>query len=144
MASAFDVAAYIIEKRGPTSHMKLQKLVYYSQAWSLVWDEQQLFDEQIEAWVSGPVIRRLYALCRRLFTVYPQHLTRGSARNLTKQQKDTIDAVLEFYGGRNAQWLSDLTHMESPWQDARKGLIPSQRGTREITPAALAEYYGSL
>lgn len=36
MASVFDVAAYVLEKMGPMSAMKLQKLVYYSQAWALV------------------------------------------------------------------------------------------------------------
>jgi len=43
MASVHDVAAYILDKRGPMSHMKLQKLVYYCQAWSLVWDEELFF-----------------------------------------------------------------------------------------------------
>ena len=37
MASAHDVAAYILKKLGPMTAMKLQKLVYYCQAWSLVW-----------------------------------------------------------------------------------------------------------
>ena len=41
----FDVAAYILEKIGSMTTMKLQKLVYYSQAWSLVWDEKRLFEE---------------------------------------------------------------------------------------------------
>ena len=36
----FDVAAYILQKTGSMTTMKLQKLVYYSQAWSLVWDEK--------------------------------------------------------------------------------------------------------
>ena len=44
MASVFDVAAYILEKQGEMTTLKLQKLVYYSQAWSLVWDEKPLFD----------------------------------------------------------------------------------------------------
>jgi uncharacterized phage-associated protein len=39
MASVHDVAAFIIEKLGPISAMKLEKLVYYAQAWSLVRDE---------------------------------------------------------------------------------------------------------
>ena len=37
MASVYDVAAYILEKQGAMTTWKLQKLVYYSQAWSLVW-----------------------------------------------------------------------------------------------------------
>ena len=57
--SVFDVAAYILDKLGPISTIKLQKLVYYCQAWSLVWDEEPLFSERIEAWVNGPVVREL-------------------------------------------------------------------------------------
>ena len=60
MVSAHDVAAYILEEHGPLSAMKLQKLVYYSQAWSLVWDDRQLFREAVEAWANGPVVRELY------------------------------------------------------------------------------------
>ena len=43
MRSVYDVAAYILQKSGELTTWKLQKLVYYSQAWSLVWDERALF-----------------------------------------------------------------------------------------------------
>ena len=42
MLSAFDVAEYILKKKGAITAMKLQKLVYYSQAWAVVWDEEPL------------------------------------------------------------------------------------------------------
>jgi hypothetical protein len=51
--SAHDVAAYILKQTGEITAMKLQKLVYYSQAWSLVWDEEPLFSERVEAWRMG-------------------------------------------------------------------------------------------
>ncbi|MCC6923464.1 MAG: DUF4065 domain-containing protein [Nitrosomonas sp.] len=60
MANAFDVADYILVKQGAISAMKLQKLIYYSQAWSLVWDDEPLFNNKIEAWANGPVVRDLY------------------------------------------------------------------------------------
>lgn len=47
MANVSDVAAYILQKHGRMTTMKLQKLVYYSQAWSLVWDEKPLFQERM-------------------------------------------------------------------------------------------------
>ncbi len=50
MANVHDVSAYILKHWGPMTAMKLQKLVYYSQAWGLVWDEEPLFPERIEAW----------------------------------------------------------------------------------------------
>ena len=52
MANVFDIAKYIIEKKGTNgrmSTMKLQKLCYYAEAWSLVW-EAPLFEEDFEAW----------------------------------------------------------------------------------------------
>jgi uncharacterized phage-associated protein len=122
--------------------MKLQKLVYYSQAWSVVWDERPLFAERIEAWANGPVVRDLYDLHRGSFEV--SEWPRGDAGRLTVQERGTVDAVLQFYGHRSAQWLSDLTHREQPWLSARRGLPHGERGNREITLAALEEYYGSL
>ena len=55
-----NVVQYILKKAGPMSAMKLQKLVYYCQAWSLVWDEEQLFKDEIQAWANGPVAPYLY------------------------------------------------------------------------------------
>lgn len=142
MANAHDVAAYILQQRGPMTAMKLQKLVYYSQAWSLVWDEKPLFPERIEAWANGPVCPELFQHHRRMFEV--QEWPQGSPDALTSDERETIDAVLEFYGDKPSQWLSDLTHMEKPWREARQGLPPGAPSQREITIASMAEYYGGL
>ncbi len=142
MCTSLDVAAYILAKKGRMTTMKLQKLVYYAQAWSLVWDERPLFRDKIEAWASGPVVPRLYRAHRGRYEV--SRVDGGRASVLGKDQKDTVDAVLHFYGGKSSQWLSDLTHMERPWKEARKGLSPGERGRKEITPAAMMEYYSSL
>ena len=142
MASAHDVAAYILSRQGRMTAMKLQKLVYYSQAWSVVWDERPLFGETIEAWANGPVVRDLYDVHRGSFEV--AEWLRGDARRLTSGERATIDIVLDFYGDKSAQWLSDLTHREQPWLAARRGLPDGERGEREITLSSLEEYYGSL
>lgn len=142
MATAHDVAAYILEKQGSMSAMKLQKLVYYSQAWHLVWDDEALFNERIEAWANGPVVPQLYQQHRGQFSV--TRWSRGDSSKLTASEKETIDSILDFYGPKDAAWLSELTHREHPWRDARVGLSPGERGQQEISKAALAEYYGSL
>jgi uncharacterized phage-associated protein len=67
MANVLTVAYYILNKCGPMPAMKLHKLLYYCQAWSLVWDGEPLFEEEIEAWVSGPVIPYLYELHKGKF-----------------------------------------------------------------------------
>ena len=141
MADVHDVAAAIIKKHGPMTAMKLQKLVYYSQAWSLVWEEEPLFPEKIEAWAAGPVVPALYYRHRGQFQVNSWD---GDADALDAAQNETIESVLKFYGGKTSQYLSDLTHRESPWIEARAGLAPLERGNQEISLASMAEYYSSL
>ena len=140
----FDVAAYILNEAGMMTHMKLQKLVYYAQAWSLVWDDSPLFREKIEAWANGPVVSRLYQKLRGEFKLSRNALDDLRKNSPNATQKETLDSVLDSYKGRSAQYLSDLTHLESPWRDARSGLTPGERGASEITHAMLVEYYGSL
>ena len=138
----FDVAAYILERMETMTTMKLQKLVYYSQAWSLVWDEKPLFEEDIEAWANGPVVRKLFDCHRGMYEISSMPL--GNSDLLDQEQRDTVDAVLEYYGDKSAQWLIELTHMEDPWKQARKGLPPLERGSKVIPLDAIADYYSSL
>lgn len=142
MANVFDVARYIFRLKGPMTAMKLQKLVYYCQAWSLVWEEKPLFEEEIQAWASGPVVRDLYTYHRGAYLI--PDIKKGDVDNLIKEQRETIDAVLGAYGDKPAQWLADLTHMENPWNDAREGIEPGDNCENEITLASMHEYYSSL
>lgn len=146
MVTVFDVAKYILKKSGEMTSMKLQKLVYYAQAWNLVWDEQPLFNESIEAWANGPVVRELYEAHRGKFKVDCSTLKTGSITKLSAKQKKTIDVVLDFYGKKKAQWLIDLSHMEAPWIDARRdaNLKDGDRGWTIISNAAMHEYYSGL
>ena len=63
-ATAIDVGQYIVDcfrnQNKSITTLKLQKLVYYSQSWSLVWDDAPLFEEDFEAWVNGPVAVSLF------------------------------------------------------------------------------------
>ncbi|TMV55254.1 DUF4065 domain-containing protein [Thioclava sp. BHET1] len=142
MANVFDVSAYILKKAGRMTAMKLQKLVYYAQAWSLVWDEVPLFQERVEAWANGPVVPELFAAHRGEFIIEKE--SRGKAGNLTRYERETIDAVLKTYGDQTAAWLSDLTHREEPWRHARRGVADGVRSNVEITHGAMADYYGNL
>jgi uncharacterized phage-associated protein len=64
MVSPFEVANYFIWLANETgsflSNLKLQKLVYYAQAWHLALEESPLFEEDFEAWIHGPVLPTLY------------------------------------------------------------------------------------
>ena len=126
MANVFDTAKYILETHGTMSSMKLQKLCYYAQAWSLVWDDAPLFEEDFQAWANGPV-------CPELFHKYSYD------GDLSDEQKDTINKVVEYYGTHDAQWLNRLTHMEEPWKNA----ILNGCGSI-VTKESMAMYYGGV
>ena len=140
--TAHDAAAYILAKRGKTPAMKLHKLLYYSQAWSLVWDDRPLFRDRIEAWANGPVVRNVYNTTRGSYLV--TKCGKGDPSNLDQDAIETVNAVLDHYGHRSSAYLSELTHREDPWRLARGGLFPGERGDRPITHASMALYYGSL
>lgn len=141
--SVFDAAQYVLTKLSDVPAMKLQKLMYYCQAWSLVWDEKPLFPEDIQAWAQGPAIPALYERHKGQFKIDPETIL-GNCKELKDWQKETIDAVLETYGSKPSQWLNDLTHMEDPWKNARRSLSPRERGNQIISWNSMAEYYGSL
>ena len=144
MASVHDVAAYILRKTGRVTTMKLQKLVYYCQAWHLVWDEKPLFRDKIRAWANGPVVYQLFQAHRGEFDV--RKWPKGKSSRLNKDEIATIDAVLDLYGDKTSQWLSDLSHQEAPWQMARRrgNLAPGERGSEEVQRIDMFNYYSDV
>lgn len=143
MATVFDVANYILQKKGPMTTMKLQKLCYYAQSWSLAWDERPLFDEDFEAWANGPVCPKLYYSHQGKFEL-PCNFFAPKSFEFTPDQTETIDKVIEYYGDKSPQWLSDLTHKEAPWLDARGDVPPGMRCNNVISKESMQEYYGGL
>ena len=141
MATIFDVASYILQKKGRMSTWKLQKLCYYSQAWHLVWAEKPLFDEDFEAWSNGPVCRELFYKHKGIFLI---DKIEGNPDALTPAEKETIDTVLHDYGDMDAYELRELTHSEAPWENARNGLGIGVPCDTVITKDAIGEYYGGL
>jgi len=142
MASVHDVANYILKARGEISTWKLQKLLYYSQAWHLVWLEKPLFQADFQAWANGPVAPAIYKIHRGRFSV--SEWPKGDASKLDEGSKRAIDAVLDSYGNLSGFQLSELTHGEDPWNDARKGLPPTASSQVVISKQALQGYYTAL
>jgi uncharacterized phage-associated protein len=98
-----------------------------------------MFPERIEAWAAGPVVRDLYEKHRGIFTLLEWPY--GDAGNLTRRERKTVQVIVDSYGTLTGRQLSQLTHNERPWLEAREGLGPTDRGNREITVDALYAYY---
>lgn len=144
MADVFDTSKYILEKTGKISTWKLQKLVYYSQAWALAWTDKPIFEEDYEAWANGPVCPELFQLHKKKFLVGADDLGKGSSDNLSADEKETIDIVIRDYGEMEPYELRELTHSESPWIEARGGVPEGEPCSTVITKDSIGEYYGGL
>lgn len=136
-----NVARYIVERKGPMTTMKLQKLVYYCQAWSLAWDGEPLFQEDFQAWANGPVSPELYHHHRGFFRVNTDFLEDKHFNDFTQDQIDTMEAVLRDYGDSSAMDLSNMTHQERPWKEARIGVPDGERSTKVVDKEIMQEFY---
>ena len=136
--SAGDVAEYFLaqlsEDCGDTiSNMKLQKLVYYAQGFSLAALGKPIFSERIKVWAHGPVVPSVWV-------TYTKHGAGAipapdgvSFGKFTQEQRSLLDEVYRVYGQFSAWKLRNLTHAEPPWRDAPKNGV--------ITHKALREYF---
>jgi uncharacterized phage-associated protein len=134
-----DVAAAVVSEVGPLETMKLEKLLYYCQAWHLAITDRRIFLEPIEAWVQGPVIRAIYDRHRGRRRV--SNWSSGDEARVPKDARAVISLVCAHYGGLSGDDLSTLTHSELPWQLARGGISATARSNAEITATSMATYY---
>lgn len=139
-----ELAKYIIcqlnEKGQTVNHLKLQKLLYYVQAWYLVYTDEPLFDEKFEAWLHGPVLRSVWNYYKAKSVMLDDlPCEKNIDIELTEEQKQIIADVLEEYGDKTGYYLECLTHSEKPWKDARR------KGENTIIENdKMKEYYSEL
>jgi uncharacterized phage-associated protein len=150
------ITHYINEKGDTVSHKKLQKLLYYVEAWHLVNMGNSIVDEDFEAWVHGPVVPELYHQLKEfgfndLKVVNDEHETVHKeiesiiqTNKLTDDQLDLIYSVLNKYSSLSSLELELLTHSETPWLEARKGYAPHQSCNNKINKQTMFYFYSSL
>lgn len=145
-----DACDYIIIKlktAGLTLNLlKLQKLLYYAQAWHLAIYGSPLFAGRFQAWVHGPVNREIYnrfAMTKSLYSEVGPGDVSGTfdIEKLDPREATHINNVLDVYAQYLGSQLEDLTHSEEPWTEAREGYSPSARCEREISEETMRRYY---
>ena len=143
MADVYDVAAYLLSKADikegdGMTHLKLQKLLYYCQGFSIVLLKKPLFTNKIEAWPHGPVVVDVYHKLKTYEDGIIVSFDFGDISSLADDEKSLIDDVYEVYGGYSASRLRNLTHNEKPWVDAENKL------DKTITHDAMRDFFPSL
>ena len=142
--SCFDIAVYFIERANRTgstiSNLKLQKLVYYAQAWHLAIHGTSLFEEDFQAWVHGPVVPALHQEYKAFGW---QPIQADASANLPENVLSFLDEVAQEYSDCNGYELEQMTHAEAPWNIARGDLQADVPSYAVIEKAWMKEYYGA-
>jgi len=140
-----EIAASILQeckKRGiAVSNLKLQKLLYYSEAWSLALHGESFFSDPIEAWVHGPVVADVFHLYKD-----SRWSPIGEAKTAAAEDEEAlshIGEVIDAYGTFSASELERLTHSEDPWMHARQGLDSDMPSRNQIGRDAMKAFYTS-
>ena len=126
------------------SNKKLQKLLYYAQAWSLVLRDKKLFKDKFEAWIHGAAIPVVYRRYKQYgFNPIDEKFDEGELESLSEDEKQLLDEVWDVYGKYDADYLEALNHSEEPWQKARRELQPFQPCSMKIDETTMKNFYGA-
>lgn len=134
-----DVAAALVRRTGRITTMKLQKLVFYCQAWHLAFTNTPLFPEEIQAWARGPVVPELYQQHRMMYEV--SSWPTGQPDRLDATEQRTVSWVVDKYGDFSAEALSRMTHQEVPWIVARGLADDGERSSEPISHDQMRAFY---
>lgn len=143
----FTVVDYFISKNNKEkiglTNKKLQKLLYYAQAWNLVFFNKKMFDEDIEAWVHGPAIPIVYSKYKDFgFNNIEAKVDEKDFSQLSDDEKKLLDDIWSVYGKYDAGYLEMLSHSEDPWIKARNQQAPYENSSNIISPDLMKQYYG--
>lgn len=129
-------------------NLKLQKLLYYVQAWHLAFYQKPLFDGKFQAWIHGPVNREIYDRFKENKLLYStvdcdDLLDRNINETIDEKTQEHINNILESYARFSGTELEIMTHREDPWLEARKGFSPMERCENEISEQTMKSYYSN-
>lgn len=137
---ACDIAAYIItheHKSGrEISNLRLQKLLYFVQAYIVRTTGAFCFDEDMEAWTYGPVVPSVYYKYDIFAGLDIIEDKTARAPYIDKKTKQGIDKILDYLSHYRVSQLVNITHDQNPWQFAYSNGLKSV-----ITKDSMREYF---
>ncbi len=123
------------------THLKVQKLLYFAQAWHLLGLGRPLFEEDLQAWPHGPVAPSVWREFRD-FSWNPLPTPDGVVdEGLDADSLGILQQVRDIYGAYSAKKLEAMSHAERPWIKARGERAPEERCDQIIPKEDIFEYY---
>lgn len=139
-----DVVDYLLCKCEDITPLSLQKLLYYIQGFYYAFMDRFLFEEDCEAWVHGPVFRKLYDKYKEYKFDPIQCSKNYEYETLTVYEKTLIDSVIKYLGCYSGKTLEKFTHAENPWLLARGDLPATVATDRVIEKNLIGDYFKAV
>ena len=128
--SPVHLAQYLVNQfghvPGGVTPLKVQKLLYYVKAWSLV-DGHDLVDGRFVKMTHGPVNWDVYHHFKGHGSAPLQPVTLGPSQTPTGDAKAFTDFIGNSYARFPAVVLSKMTHDEEPWRTTPMRKVISKR-----------------
>lgn len=137
-----NVVQYLLFKCEEITPLALQKLLYYSQAFSYTINKLFLFEDDCEAWVHGPVYRTIYEKYKNYgYNPIEKELDDYDFHLLSTVEKELLDSIAKNFGCYSGKVLEEMTHVEAPWKEARKGLREDEPSNNIVTKESIEQYF---
>ena len=135
----FDVAKAFLTISSMTQK-KLQKLCYYAQGWYAGLTGEKLYQNELQAWIHGPVSPELYDAYKAYgYNEIPK--INDAVTNV--ELKGLVEQIYRIYGKLDGDELETLTHKETPWKNARKDLDSWVPSNERIQFSDMQEYFSN-
>lgn len=138
MYKASDIAKWFINELHPEL-LKLQKLLYLAQGFSYAFNDEALFEEDIEAWVHGPVVKSVYQEYKDY--KYSPIMITYETKEFNENALSVLNYVKDNFSKYDSKYLENMSHNQEPWILSREGLDPDERSDKTISKLSIANYF---
>ncbi len=136
------IANYIIVIGKEITPLALQKILYYAQGFFKAFFGKYLFNDDCQAWVHGPVYVNIYEKYKEFKSANISiDIDYDIEDIIVDEKREILDVIIKYFGYYNGKALEKMSHYETPWINARKGLLPTENSNNIIKKEDIKDYF---
>lgn len=136
------ISEYIITIGKEITPLSLQKILYYAQGFYKAFFGKFLFEDDCQAWVHGPVYVNIYEKYKEFKSANISiDIDYDIEDIIVDEKREILDVIIKYFGYYNGKALEKMSHYETPWINARKGLLPTENSSNIINKEDIKDYF---
>lgn len=139
------ISKYIIKIGKEITPLALQKILYYAQGFYKAFFGKFLFEDDCQAWVYGPVYVDIYERYKEFKSAnISVDIDYDIEDMIVDEKRDILNVIVKYFGYYNGKALEEMSHYETPWMNARKGLLQMENSNNIIDKNDIKEYFENV